>query len=162
MTRAVIPGSFDPPTNGHLDVIGRAAALFDEVVVAILVNNAKPGLFTLPERQKLLAELTAELPGQDRARVRIETFTGLVVDFCAQQDAAVIVKGIRGPVDYEYEVSMAHLNQDLTGVETVFLPSNLRYAHVSSSRVKEIFGLGGDVSKFVAPVVVDALGGKFN
>jgi len=152
MTRAVCPGSFDPVTLGHLDIIGRAARLFDEVVVAVGVNASKSRLFSPEERLEMLRETCAHLPG-----VRVEGFTGLVTDFCAEQDAAAIVKGLRAATDFDYELPMAQMNAALTGVETVFLATSTGRSFVSSSLVKEVAALGGDVSTFVPGLVLDRL-----
>ncbi|MBM7786668.1 pantetheine-phosphate adenylyltransferase [Tenggerimyces flavus] len=140
MHRAVCPGSFDPVTNGHLDIIERAARLFDEVVIAIGVNPRKSGLFSVDERVEMLRATTSGL-----ANVSVATFTGLLVDFCREREAKAIVKGVR-VVDFEYEVQMAQMNHRLTGVETVLLPTSAEYAFLSSSLVKEVASYGGDVS----------------
>jgi pantetheine-phosphate adenylyltransferase len=150
---AVCPGSFDPVTNGHVDVVRRAAGLFDEVVVAVLGNPAKRGLFPLEERVELLQRAVAGIDG-----VRVESVTGgLLVDYCRSVGAAAIVKGLRSPGDFAYELPMALMNRHLTGVETVFLPGDPRYGHVSSSLVKEVAGLGGDVTGLVPDVVLPRL-----
>jgi pantetheine-phosphate adenylyltransferase len=146
--RAVCPGTFDPLTNGHLDVIGRAATLFDQVIVAAGVNQSKSRLFDDTERVDMLREVLAAYQN-----VEVDTFQGLLVEFCRARDAAVIVKGVRSPADYEYELQMARMNRRLTGVETVFLPAAPEHAHLSSSLVKEVARLGGDVSDFLPPVV---------
>lgn len=155
MRRAVCPGSFDPVTNGHIDIFQRASRLFDEVVVAVGVNVSKNRLFQPDERLELLRRATADLPN-----VRVEGFTGLIVEFCQQVGAVAIVKGIRGATDYEYELPMAQMNVHLTGIETVFLPGATGNVFVSSSLVKEVAAFGGDVSAFVPPYVLDALAGK--
>ncbi|MET0188876.1 MAG: pantetheine-phosphate adenylyltransferase [Pseudonocardia sediminis] len=148
MRRAVCPGSYDPPTIGHLDVIRRAAALFDEVFVAILINPRKQGLFETGERVEMLTEITSDLPG-----VRVEAFSGLVVDYCRERGATALVKGLRGATDYDYELPMAHMNRHLTGVETLFLAGAPGQVYVSSSLVKEVARGGGDISEFLpAPV----------
>ncbi|WP_370589054.1 pantetheine-phosphate adenylyltransferase [Pseudonocardia sp. C8] len=144
MRRAVCPGSYDPPTVGHLDVIVRTAALFDEVFVAILVNPRKQGLFAIEERVEMLKEITADLPG-----VQVESFSGLVVDYCRDRGAQALVKGLRGATDYDYELPMAHMNRHLTGVETLFLPGAPGQVYVSSSLVKEVARGGGDVTPFL-------------
>jgi pantetheine-phosphate adenylyltransferase len=146
--RAVCPGSYDPPTVGHLDVIARTAGLFDEVYVAILVNPRKEGLFSVDERVAMLTEITADLPG-----VRVESFQGLVVDYCRERGAGAMVKGLRGATDYDYELPMAHMNRHLTGVETLFLPGAPGQVYVSSSLVKEVARGGGDVTAFLPPSV---------
>lgn len=152
MTRAVCPGTFDPVTLGHVDVVERAARLFDEVVVAVGVNASKRRLFDDAERLAMLAEATAHLPG-----VRVEGFTGLLTDFCTAQGADVVVKGLRGAGDYEYELPMARMNDHLSGVETVFLAARPQFTHVSSSLVKEVATLGGDVAPFLSAAVHDRL-----
>lgn len=151
MTRAVCPGSFDPVTHGHLDIIGKAARLFDEVVIAVGVNPSKSRLFGPEERCDMLERATAEL-----TNVRVAGFTGLVTDFCAEHDVQAIVKGLRAATDFDYELPMAQMNHALTGVETVFLPTSTGRSFVSSSLVKEVASLGGDVSAFV-PGFVDVL-----
>jgi pantetheine-phosphate adenylyltransferase len=148
MTRAVCPGSFDPVTNGHLDIIRRAAAIFDELVVATGANPSKSRLFDPDARLEMLREVCADLPN-----VTVMGFTGLIVDFCREIDAQAIVKGLRGGNDYEYELPMAQMNSHLTGVETVFVPTNASWGYVSSSLVKEVATLGGDVSALVPPAV---------
>ena len=142
--RAVCPGSFDPVTRGHLDVIGRAARLFDEVVVAVGANVGKNPLFTPAERVEMLTAACAEYPG-----VRTELFTGLLVDFCREQGAQAIVKGLRFAGDFDYELPMAQMNRSLTGVETVFLPTAPQWSYVSSSLIREVATLGGDVAAFL-------------
>jgi pantetheine-phosphate adenylyltransferase len=144
MRRAVCPGSFDPVTNGHLDIIGRAARLFDEVIIGVLVNQSKSGLFTLEERLEMLAEATA---GYDN--VRVASFEGLLVDFCRAQSAAVVVKGLRAVSDFDYELQMAQMNIGLSGVETLFMPTNPLYSFLSSSLVKDVVKWGGDASAYV-------------
>lgn len=152
MTRAVCPGSFDPVTLGHLDIVGRAASLFDEVVVAVGVNPSKSRLFGPEQRLELLQRAC-----QPFANVRVEGFTGLVTDFCRDHDASAIVKGLRASSDFDYEMPMAQMNSALTGVETVFLPTSTGTSFVSSSLVKEVASLGGDVSAFVPDFVLEAL-----
>jgi pantetheine-phosphate adenylyltransferase len=152
MRRAVCPGSFDPVTNGHLDIIGRASRLFDEVVVVVLVNQAKSALFTVDERITMLREVTASFDN-----VRIESFRGLLVDFCRAQEAAVLVKGLRAVSDFDYELQMAHMNIGLAGVETLFMPTNPLYSFLSSSLVKDVAKWGGDVSSHVPDLVGRAL-----
>lgn len=144
--RAIVPGSFDPPHHGHIDIIVRAASLFDEVVVAVGVNKSKTSsrLFSSDERLAMLDAVTDHLPN-----VTTAGFTGLIVDFCRDIDAVAIVKGLRGGSDYEYELQMAQMNAHLTEVETVFIPTTPEYAFVSSSLVKEVAALGGDVSDLV-------------
>jgi pantetheine-phosphate adenylyltransferase len=151
--RCVCPGSFDPVTSGHLDVIGRAAALFDEVVVAVLRNPGKPGLFTLQERVDLIREALGGL-----RTVRVEGVEGgLLVDYCREVGAIAVVKGLRGGTDFAYELPMALMNRHLTNLETVFLAGDPKLEHVSSSLVKEVAAYGGDVSGLVPDVVLSAL-----
>lgn len=151
--RCVCPGSYDPVTSGHVDVIRRATALFDEVIVAVLANPAKRGLFPLPERLDLLAASVGGLPG-----VRVEAVDGgLLVDYCRRVGAVAVVKGLRSGTDFAYELPMALMNRHLSGVETVFLPGDPRFEHVSSSLVKEVAGHGGDVSGLVPDVVLERL-----
>jgi len=155
--RAVCPGSYDPVTSGHLDVIGRAAALYDEVVVAVLHNPAKAGTFTVAERVAFIEEAVAAMAGTT-GRVRVEAFGGrLLVDVCRDVEADVVLKGLRGGTDFAYELPMALMNRHLTGLETVFVPGDPAYGHVSSSLVKEVAALGGDVTGLVPDVVRDAL-----
>ena len=149
MRRCVCPGSYDPVTNGHLDVVRRAAALFDDVVVAVLSNPAKAGTFPVAERVQMLQEALA---GVDR--VRVESVSGgLLVDYCRSVGAVAVVKGLRGGTDFAYELPMALMNRHLTGLETVFLAGEPRFEHVSSTLVKEVAGHGGDVSDLVPPGV---------
>ncbi len=149
MRRAVCPGSFDPVTNGHLDIIGRAAKIYDEVVVAVLVNQTKQGLFTIPEREEMLREVTKVY-----GNVVVDHFTGLLVDFCRDQDIPVIVKGLRAVSDFDYELQMAQMNHRLAGVETLFMTTNPLYSFLSSSLVKEIAKYGGAVAGLVPDSVV--------
>ena len=150
---AVCPGSFDPVTNGHVDVVRRAAALFDEVVVAVLGNPAKAGLFTPDERVELIE---ASLVGVDGVRVEAVP-GGLLVDYCRRIGAGAVVKGLRSGTDYAYELPMALMNRHLTGLETVFVPGDPAFVHVSSSLVKEVAGHGGDVAGLVPDVVLPRL-----
>ena len=154
-TRAVCPGSFDPVTNGHLDIFRRASALFDELIVATGTNISKSRLFDPEERLEMLREACADLPN-----VTVMGFTGLIVDFCKDIDAHAIVKGLRGGNDYEYELPMAQMNAHLSGVETVFVPTTASLGYVSSSLVKEVAQLGGDVSALVPPAVRARLAAK--
>ncbi|MBN1093573.1 pantetheine-phosphate adenylyltransferase [Blastococcus sp. TML/M2B] len=150
MRRAVCPGSFDPVTNGHVDVINRASALYDELVVAVLVNPGKAGFFPVEERIELLRESVAHL-----SNVRVDSFQGLLVDYCGAHDIPVIVKGLRAVSDFEYELQMAQMNRELASIETLFVPTAPQVGHLSSSLVKQIATFGGDVSRLV-PAVVDA------
>jgi pantetheine-phosphate adenylyltransferase len=148
----VCPGSFDPVTNGHVDVIARAAALYDELVVAVLVNPGKAGLFSVEERMELLREAVAELPN-----VVVDSFSGLLVDYCRSHDLPVVVKGLRAVGDFEYELQMAQMNRELAGVETLFVPTAPQVGHLSSSLVKQIAAFGGDVSRLVPRGVLDRM-----
>jgi pantetheine-phosphate adenylyltransferase len=150
--RAVCPGSFDPVTNGHVDVITRAARLYDELVVAVLVNPGKAGLFSVDERIELLHDAVADLPN-----VRIDSFEGLLVDYCKAHDIPVIVKGLRAVSDFEYELQMAQMNRELAGIETLFVPTAPQVGHLSSSLVKQIAQFGGDVSSLVPKAVNERL-----
>jgi pantetheine-phosphate adenylyltransferase len=150
--RVVCPGSFDPVTNGHLDIISRAAQLFDEVVVAVLRNPNKTSLFTAAERVELIAAATKELDN-----VRVDRFEGLIVDFCRDNGISAIVKGLRAVSDFDYEMQMAQMNYSQAGVETLFMTTNPLYAFLSSSLVKEFARYGGDVSGLVPPTVLDQL-----
>jgi pantetheine-phosphate adenylyltransferase len=150
--RAVCPGSFDPITNGHLDIIARASRLYDEVYVAVMINSNKQGLFSVEERIQLIREETA-----DCANVIVESHHGLLVDFCKQRDIPAIVKGLRAVSDFDYELQMAQMNIGLSGVETLFVPTNPTYSFLSSSLVKEVASWGGDVAHLVPPAVLAAL-----
>ena len=150
--RAVCPGSFDPITNGHLDIIARASRLYDEVYVAVMINKSKKGLFEIEERIELIRQVTAEY-----ANVRVEAFHGLLVDFCKQRDIPAIVKGLRAVSDFDYELQMAQMNRGLAGVDTLFMPTNPEYSFLASSLVKEIAKWGGDVSELVPPNVLKRL-----
>ncbi|KQX75324.1 MULTISPECIES: pantetheine-phosphate adenylyltransferase [Aeromicrobium] len=156
MTKVVCPGSFDPVTNGHLDIIERSARLFDEVVVAVLVNQNKQGLFTIPERLDLLDRATAHLPN-----VTTDSFTGLLVDFCTTHEVDAIVKGLRAVTDFDYELQMAQMNGSLTEVDTVFIPTSPEYSFLASSLVKEVAKHGGDVSALIPGFVNDELTRKY-
>ncbi|MBG0562031.1 pantetheine-phosphate adenylyltransferase [Actinoplanes aureus] len=152
MRRAVCPGSFDPVTNGHLDIIGRASRLFDEVIIGVLINQSKVGLFTIEERIEMLGEATAQYDN-----VRVAAFHGLLVDFCRDQGAAVVVKGLRAVSDFDYELQMAQMNIGLSGVETLFMPTNPLYSFLSSSLVKDVVKWGGDASAYLPDPVLDRL-----
>jgi pantetheine-phosphate adenylyltransferase len=149
MRRAVYPGSYDPPTNGHLDIIERASGVFDEVVVAVLINKNKRTLFTVDERLEMLRDVTAHLPN-----VRVDSWHGLLVHYCQQHDIQAIVKGLRAVSDFDYELQMAQMNQQLSGVHTLFMPTSPLYSFLSSSLVKEVATYGGDVSHLL-PESVD-------
>lgn len=154
---AVCPGSFDPVTNGHLDVFARASAMADEVVVAVLINHTKAGLFTVDERIEMLREVCAPYPN-----IRVDSFHGLLVDYCQVHGVTAIVKGLRAVSDFDYELQMAQMNYRLAGVETVFITTNPLYSFLSSSLVKEVAKFGGDVSGLVPDAVLKRLSGKLS
>ncbi|HLT95936.1 MAG TPA: pantetheine-phosphate adenylyltransferase [Acidimicrobiia bacterium] len=150
MTAALCPGSFDPPTNGHIDVIERCLAVFDRVVVAVVRNPSKQPMFSAEERLEMIAKAFPE-------GVEIHTFDGLLVDFAAEVGVDVVVKGLRAVGDFDYELQMAQMNRTLTGVETVFLPTNPEWSYLSSSLVREVARLGGEYRGLVPPHVAAAL-----
>ena len=156
MRRAVCPGSFDPITNGHLDIILRASKLFDEVVVAVLINKNKSTLFTVDERIELIRAAVREHP-QAVTNVVVESSHGLLVDFCRSHGIQSIVKGLRAVSDFDYELQMAQMNHRLAEVETLFMSTNPQYAFLSSSLVKEVARYGGDVAGLVPDVVLKHL-----
>jgi pantetheine-phosphate adenylyltransferase len=150
--RCVCPGSFDPVTNGHLDVIERASRLYDEVTVAVLVNTSKSGLFEVTERIDMLREVTAGL-----GNVAVDSFQGLLVDYCRERSIPVVVKGLRAVSDFDYELQMSQMNNRLTGLETLFVATNPEYSFLSSSLVKEVAKWGGDVGGLVPDAVLARL-----
>ena len=153
MRTAVYPGSFDPLTNGHLDIIRRATHLFDRLLVAVLENEGKSPLFSVAERMELIVKCTRDIPG-----VEVHSFSGLLVEFMQRLNANVVVRGIRAVSDYEYELQMALMNRELSAsVETIFMLPAVEYTYVSSRLVKEVFRLGGDVARLVPPEVLDSL-----
>ncbi len=156
MRRAVCPGSFDPVTHGHLDIVGRAARLFDEVIVAVGVNPSKSRLFSPDERMSMLRRACDEWDN-----VRVESFAGLLTDFCSEAGAHAIVKGLRAVSDFDYELQMAQMNASLTEVETVFMPTSPEWSFLASSLVKEVARFGGDVSGMVPDFVHEALKARF-
>ena len=158
MKVAVYPGSFDPVTYGHLDIIKRASLMFDEVIVAVMCNSAKTPLFTLDERVKMLEE---SLKGLDN--VRIESFDGLLIDYCKQENIHIVIRGLRAITDFEYELQIAQTNKELSHnqVDTVFLTTSLIYSYLSSSVVKEIASYNGDIAPCVPDFVADRLYKKF-
>ena len=155
MRRAVCPGSFDPVTNGHIDVFLRAARQFDELTVAVLINKKKSSMFTVEERIEMLGTELAEVPN-----IRIDSFHGLLVDYCRDHDIHAIVKGLRAVTDFDYELQMAQMNHSLAGVETLFITTNPLYSYLSSSLVKEVATYGGDVSGLIPQRVQVALAAK--
>lgn len=149
---AVCPGSFDPMHNGHLDVVGRAAARFDRVVVAVLVNQNKKGLFDIDQRIDLIRQTTAHLDN-----VEVDSFEGLLVDFCHARGIDLICKGLRAVSDFEYELKMAQMNERIGDVETVFMSTSPEWSFLSSSLIKEVARLGGRIEGTVPPLVEDAI-----
>ena len=145
MTTAVYPGSFDPVTNGHLDIIRRASKMFDHLIIAVLKNSANSPLFTTEERVKMLEEITSGI-----SNCTVETFDGLTIDYCHSKNAQFMVRGLRAVTDFEYELQIAQTNRVIASdIDTVFLTTNLKYSYLSSSIVKEIAGYDGDISAFV-------------
>ncbi|KUH69502.1 phosphopantetheine adenylyltransferase [Mycolicibacterium novocastrense] len=157
MSGAVCPGSFDPVTLGHVDVFERAAAQFDEVIVAVLINPNKKGMFTLDERIAMIEEATEHLPN-----LRVESGQGLVVDFARQRGVTAIVKGLRSGTDFEYELQMAQMNKHIAGVDTFFVAATPQYSFVSSSLAKEVASMGGDVSELLPAAVNKRLQAKLS
>ncbi|MBI4702970.1 MAG: pantetheine-phosphate adenylyltransferase [Deltaproteobacteria bacterium] len=154
---AVYAGSFDPVTFGHLDLIQRAAAIFDRLIVAVGIHPTRQALFDVQERLQLLRAATAGIQG-----VQIESFEGLLIHYCARRGARVMVRGLRVTMDFEYELQIAHANADMSSqIDTVFLPTRSNYAFISASLVREIASHGGDVSRYAPPVVCAALTAKF-
>ena len=157
---ACCPGSYDPVTNGHVDIVARALACFDRVLVAVLVNPAKQPLFSPEERIAMLKEATASLPGADGA-VEVESFSGLLVDYARERRATAIVKGLRAVSDFDYELQMAQMNYRLAGVETMFMTANPAYSYLSSSLVRDVASHGGEVEGLVPPGVASRLRERF-
>ena len=158
MTTAIYPGSFDPVTNGHLDVISRALSLFDKVIVTVADNPAKQPLFTIEERQEMIRQSTADVQG-----VVVASFTGLVVDHARQHNAVAIIRGLRAISDFEFEFQMALMNRHMAAdINTVFLMPHERYTHLNSSIIREIASFGQDVSAYVPEVVAQSLRSKFD
>ena len=158
MLRAVYPGSFDPVTFGHLDIITRSAKLVDELIVGVLVNNAKSPLFSVEERVKILEKTVENLPN-----VKVIPFEGLLVEFVRKMKAQMVVRGLRAITDFEYELQMAQTNHKLEPeVETIFLTTGLEYSYLSSSTVKEVAAFGGDISQFVPHIVIERMQEKMD
>jgi pantetheine-phosphate adenylyltransferase len=157
MATAVCPGSFDPVTNGHLDVFERASLLFEHVTVGVLINKTKSSLFTVEERIDMLRENVAPYPN-----VSVDAFHGLLVDYCREHDIKAIVKGLRAVSDFDYELQMAQMNHRLSGVETLFVSTNPIYGYLSSSLVKEVAMYGGDISGLVPDSVKAQLEGRLS
>jgi pantetheine-phosphate adenylyltransferase len=162
MRRAIYPGSFDPVTNGHLDIIERGCKLFDEIIIGILVNPEKQPFFTIEERQEILIEVLKDIRRGD-CQLRVDSFRGLLVNYAVAQQANAIVRGIRAISDYEYELQMALMNRRLEpSIETVFMMPAETYSYVSSRLVKEVFQLGGGVDGLVPPLVEKRMKEKLN
>ncbi|MCD8323647.1 MAG: pantetheine-phosphate adenylyltransferase [Clostridiales bacterium] len=157
MKRAIYPGSFDPPTFGHLDIIERSARMVDELNVAVLKNNAKNPLFSAEERVSMIKELTSHLPN-----VTVSSFDGLTADYASQTGATIVVRGLRAVTDFEYELQIAQTNHAINEqIDTIFLTTNLKYSYLSSTIVKEVASYGGDISKFVPDAVRDSVYEKY-
>ena len=158
MLRAVYPGSFDPVTFGHLDIITRSAKLVDELIVGVLVNNAKSPLFSVEERVKILEKTVENIPN-----VKVIPFEGLLVEFVRKMEAQMVVRGLRAITDFEYELQMAQTNHKLEpDLETIFLTTGLEYSYLSSSTVKEVAAFGGDISQFVPHIVIERMQEKMD
>ncbi len=158
MLRAIYPGTFDPVTYGHLDIINRTSKIVDELVIGVLMNKAKMPLFSVEERVKMLEEVTGSLPN-----VRIVPFDGLLIDFARKMEANIVVRGLRAITDFEYELQMAQTNHKLDqNVETMFLTTSLKYSYLSSTIVKEVAAFGGDIAQFVPEAVIDRIKEKMS
>ena len=149
MVKAICPGSFDPVTNGHFDVFTRASAIFDSVTIGVLINKRKSSLFTVQERIEMLGEVCAPYPN-----ITVDSFHGLLVDYCRDREISVVVKGLRAVTDFDYELQMAQMNHRLSGIETLFLSTNPVYGYLSSSLVKDVATYGGDVAGLVPDLVL--------
>ena len=157
MKKAIYPGSFDPPTLGHLDIIRRSAKMVDELVVGVLHNSAKNSLFSTEERVSMIKEVTKEFPN-----VMVTSFDGLLVNYMKEIDATLIIRGLRAVSDFEYELQIAQTNRvEYPEVETIFLTTSLKYSYLSSTIVKEFASYGGDISKFVPPEFIDRIYAKY-
>ena len=157
MTKSIYPGSFDPVTLGHVDIIRRSTEIVDELIVAVLTNSAKNPLFSVEERVNMIKEITADIP-----KVKVESFSGLLVDFAKENDANIIVRGLRAVTDFEYELQISQMNRTIyPKVDTMFLTTSLEYAYLSSTIVKEVASYGGDISHFVPECIIDRIYKKF-
>ena len=157
MRTAIYPGSFDPFTLGHMDIIKRSANLFDEIIVGVLNNSAKNALFSVNERVSMIKELTKDMPN-----VRVDSFDGLLVDYCKKQKANIIIRGLRAVTDFEYEIQIAQTNKvEYPDIETVFLTTDLRYSYLSSTIVREFASYGGDITRFVPEAVIPLVEAKY-
>ena len=158
MKTAIYPGSFDPATFGHIDMIERSAQIVDELVVAVLINSAKNPLFSVQERVSMLEEITGHIPN-----IRITSFNGLLIDYAREADASIIVRGLRAVTDFEYELQIAQTNRIVNSrIDTVFLTTSLEYAYLSSTIVKEVASYGGDISHFVPEQLIDRIYAKYS
>ncbi len=158
MRKAIYPGSFDPPTNGHLDMIKRSSQMVDELIVAVLKNNTKNPLFSVEERVTMIEKLTQSFPN-----VSVRSFDGLTADFARENGATIVVRGLRAVTDFEYELQIAQTNHVINdNIDTIFLVSNLRYSYLSSTIVKEVASYGGDISNFVPEEIKDQIYRKFS
>ena len=158
MRRAIYPGSFDPVTFGHIDMIERSAKIVDELVVAILINSAKNPLFSVKERVSKLEEITCHIPN-----IRITSFDGLLIDYAKEVDASIVVRGLRAVTDFEYELQIAQTNRIINSdIDTMFLTTSLEYAYLSSTIVKEVASYGGDISHFVPEQLIDRIYAKYS
>lgn len=157
MKSAIYPGSFDPVTYGHIDIIRRAADIFDHLTVSVLNNKVKTPLFSVEERVNIIQEVTKDIPN-----VSVASYEGLLVEYCKQNDAGVIIRGLRAITDFEYELQLAQTNRKLgDDVDTIFLTTSLEYAYLSSSTVKEVASFGGDISKFVPHFIAEKVYEKY-
>lgn len=158
MKNAIYPGSFDPVTYGHIDIIRRAADIFDSLTVSVLNNKVKTPLFSVEERVNILKKVTKDIPN-----VSVASYEGLLVDYCKKNNAGVIIRGLRAITDFEYELQLAQTNRKLgEDVDTIFLTTSLEYAYLSSSTVKEVASFGGDISKFVPPFIAEMVYDRYN
>lgn len=158
MKTAIYPGSFDPVTLGHYDIIERSSKIFDKVIVGVLKNNAKTPLFSVEERVNMLKSITSDL-----GNVEVQDFNGLLIDFVRQNQATVIIRGLRAITDFEYELQLAQMNRVIAHeIDTLFLTTNLKYAYLSSSTVKEVAMYGGDISAFLPTMVAEEVRKKYN
>ena len=157
MKRAIYPGSFDPVTFGHMDMILRSAKIVDELIVAVLINSAKNSLFSIEERVSMLEEMTSGIPN-----VKVRSFEGLLIDFAKKMDASLIIRGLRAVTDFEYELQLAQTNRIVNAeVDTMFLITSLKYAYLSSTNVKEMASYGGDISQFVPAQLIERIYEKY-